>query len=329
MIYELLGKQSVDVVYTIFGCLRNELTLFPDGTIRCTSGGTPGSEHRWARDQDGVSIHFDGPHGICAAFSDGDNPTELRGCWNLGDTPPAKIALARFCRPSISPDQVCIVIGSYQHPDWAIANARASLHLNPGVPVLVADDSSSQENQNRLRMAAVEYGFKYQVSESNNGHYDGDAKSLWSALAFAEKCRAAVAIRCNQRTIQLKPNWAIDVASTMLSDDSGVAYQCQWGRPAEIRTELLALNVSRWLRASDFLNHGRIPGKPRNTEWLYENWFHDLAWALFPWSHTAISWFSRNRWQETEWTCSHYCGIDGKQAMAAVENLFGITEGVG
>jgi hypothetical protein len=103
--------------------------------------------------------------------------------------------------------------------------------LNPGVKVLVADDSSSEQTQGALAEASQKYGFSLSISETPLGHWPGDALSLRKTIAFAEECNSAIAIRCNQRTIQLKPNWASQIAGTMLSDDSAVAYQCIWGNP--------------------------------------------------------------------------------------------------
>lgn len=314
-----LGCHPIEIVYTIFGCWRFELVLHPDNRITYRDGKTPGAEHFWERD--GETISFRGPHGRCATFVASDNKAEMRGCWTLGDAPPAKIALSG-CHGSVEdPGLVCIVIGAHGHADWAIANARACRYLNPGAKVLVTDDCSSCSVQQELANGAARYGFAFESSTTPLGHWAGDARSLRVAVEFAHRNGAAIAVRCNQRTIQLKPNWAKDLAVTMLSDDAAVAYQCCWNEPHNIRTEFIGLATARWLPHLGLLHCGRLPLAEPDNAWLFENWFHDLAWVLFPWSHTPIPWFSRHRWHETEWTLSYYAGTSGAAAMSAIEAI--------
>ena len=320
MIAQQLGVADVIVIYTIFGCWRFRLTLHPDGTITRNSEEPSGFEQFWRLDG-GRLVFYGLQIGDCAEFHVGEHPTEMRGRWLQGDSPRVKIALDVCHQPvAVANASICIVIGSHENPDWAISNARACLHLNPGVKVLVADDSSSEQTQAVLAEASRKYGFSLSISETPLGHWPGDALSLRKTIAFADECNSAVAIRCNQRTIQLKPNWASQIAGTMLSDDSAVAYQCIWGKPHEIRTEFLAFAVDRWRRAKHLLVCGDMPLGHR-TGWLFEQWFHDLSWTLFPWAHSPVDWFSRNRWAETQWTLSYYGGCSAVQAAAFVDAM--------
>lgn len=314
-ILQHLGTQPVEVIYTIFGCWRLELILHPDGSVQHKDGQTR-SERTWARTGD--RVFFDGPDGVCTALNACEVTSEMRGHWTLGDQAKAKISMAA-CRGVVAdPGPVSIVVASYGQPDWAIANARACQLFNPGARVLVTDDCSPVDVQQAIATAACEYGFDFESSDTNLGHWPGDAKSLRTSIEFARRCGSQVVIRCNQRTVQMKPNWARDLAADMLADDAAVAYQCCWGTPHNIRTELLGLTVARWIPHVDKLHCGQFPLMEPSV-WLFENWFHDLLWALFPWYHTAIPWFSRGRWNETTWTVSYYAGCTGKQALEILE----------
>lgn len=310
-----LGTHPVEVIYTIFGCWRLEIILHPDGSVQHKDGQAR-SERTWSRIGD--RIQFDGPDGVCTALDACDVTSEMRGHWTLSDKAKAKISIVEGRGLVDDPGPVSIVVASYGQPEWAIANARACRLLNPGSPVLVTDDCSPPDVQQAISTAAREHGFDFESSENNLGHWPGDAKSLRTSIEFGKRQGSQVVIRCNQRTIQTKPNWARDVAADMLADDSAVSYQCCWGEPYNIRTELIGLSVSRWMPHIDKLHCGRFPFVDPFV-WLFENWFHDLSWALFPWYHTPIHWFSRSRCHETPWTISYYAGTTGQQALRVLE----------
>jgi predicted O-methyltransferase YrrM len=311
-IIERLGREDVPIVEIAFGCARVEKLLCSDGVLR----GTASDDERW--DWDGVNLVISDTVRETARYRICANPRELQGRWLKSDQPLAKLALKANPITAISPKSVCIVIGSYEQPEWAIANARACRLLNPGCPVLVFDNRSDAAVIEQLLTAANKYGFRLQVANQRNQHYQGDVEVLKAGFKFARECGASYLARCNQRTIQLRQDWATEAATVLAADDAALGYQCYLGEPFNIRTELLTFNVTRWEQCSEVIEYGKLSASSASGL-LFENWFSQLAWELFPWQHTSIPWFSRNRCSESEFTLSYYGGTNVSSAVTAID----------
>lgn len=195
---------------------------------------------------------------------------------------------------------IAIVIGSYSRPPWVRANVAAIRNLlGSEVPVLICDDRSPPAEFEMLRRVADEHHCELQVNPVHLGHYGGDINAVRVGIAWARQNGCSHVFKLSQRTIPVRPGWAWELSRQMTGDGSAVAYQTQRGT-REIRTELLGFNVEDW--CSEAVT--RIVSEP--VVGLFETWFYDVCWKLFPWRHTPIPWLSRSRHAENSNVISYY-----------------------
>lgn len=181
-----------------------------------------------------------------------------------------------------------VAIGTYDSLVRGMRYGTEAVRLNlavlrancgPDLKILVCDDASPPDSQQRYRALCKEYGAQFQTNRYRMGHTSGDMIVFHKALHWARRRGLQTVTKLSQRMVIDVPNWVQRDAARLLS--SGYATQAQmltnFGRE-QIRTECVMMDVGRWMTAG-ILEHYR----PRRIPyWNESHTFRAIAHLVDP-----------------------------------------------
>lgn len=141
------------------------------------------------------------------------------------------------------PPSIGLIISTYGTPDYIKLAMEVMKRNGINIPVLVHDDSSSDEN---LKQVCKDYSCELISTSFKHGHYAGDVKALYSGLLWAADKNLEILVKMSRRFIPLF-NWTKSLFDTIKRDpNSTYGNRCEHFK-FPLRTECVAYETQHWL----------------------------------------------------------------------------------
>jgi len=164
----------------------------------------------------------------------------------------------------------------------------------PGVPVLIHDDSSP--DQEKLRQLAAMYGADFVSTDYRKAPTVGDLSGFVEGLRWGAD-RLDIVIKLSRRFIIDKP-WASDLGALFHNTQYGTACApdsaWQWG----MRSEATGLHVSSWINSGMMARMEEAVRSNVQPHSLPEAFIHECAREVHKWLHPEDE--SISRWNERD-----------------------------
>jgi hypothetical protein len=131
------------------------------------------------------------------------------------------------------------------HLNLAVLRARCGRDLR----ILVCDDGSPPDSQQRYRRLCDEYQAEFTTNSRRWGHTSGDMIAYYKAICWARRLGLATVTKVSHRMVIDVPDWIRQDAQTLLASGHATYAQMLTNFPTDqVRTECVMMVTREWSR---------------------------------------------------------------------------------